>query len=170
MLLLDRHMTPQLDSQFASLTPDQVKVVLALAQGNTYTAAAQAAGLNRVTIHRWLKTQEAFAAAVEQARADYILTLRDQLKDYTVHALATLGALLDDPNTPPAVRFRIAMVILNRPQFPKPGWNLPEPVLEPNQEEFLHSFACLEADYKSMRYRQALNANDRENDRENETK
>jgi len=164
MLLLDRHMTPQLDSQFASLTPDQVKIVLALAQGTTFTAAAQAAGLNRVTIYRWLKTQEAFAAAVEQARADYILTLRDQLKDYTVHALATLGTLLDDPNTPPAVRFRIAMVILNRPQFPKPGWNLPEPVLEPNEEEFLRSFACLEADYKGMRYQDALNAKDRENE------
>jgi len=136
--------------------------VLALAQGSTYTAAAQAAGLNRVTIHRWLKTQEAFAAAVEQARADYILTLRDQLKDFAVHALATLGTLLDDPNTPPVVRFRIAMVILNRPQFPKPGWNLPEPVLEPNEEKFLRGFACLEADYKSMRYQDALNAHDRQ--------
>lgn len=87
-----------------------------------------------------------------------------------MHALATLGALLDDPTTPPMVRFGIAMVILNRPQFPKPGWNLPEPVLEPREEEFLRSFACLEADYKSMRYQQALNAHDRENDRENETK
>ena len=102
-------------------------------------------------------------------QTDTLPTLRDQLKDFTVHALATLRALLDDPNTPPVVRFRIATAILKRPQFPKPGWNLPEPVLGPGEEEFLRNFACMEADYKAMRYRQALNAN-RENDRENETK
>ena len=44
----------------SALTPVQAQVVLALGQGVTITAAAQAAGVHRTTIYNCLKSQGAF--------------------------------------------------------------------------------------------------------------
>jgi len=110
----------------SALTPIQQQVVLALAQGATITSAAASANVHRTTIYNWLNTQKEFEEAVRQARADYILTLHDELKDLSGAALATLRSLLTDAQTPAAVRMRIALAILERRQFPDPNWNLPE--------------------------------------------
>jgi transposase-like protein len=69
-------------------SPVQAQVVLSLAQGATVTAAARAAGLHRTTVYHWLNTQPAFETAINQARAEYILTLRDELKTMSSLALA----------------------------------------------------------------------------------
>jgi AcrR family transcriptional regulator len=114
------------ESSTPALTADQAQVVLALAQGTTITAAAAAAKLNRGTIYTWLKTEKGFEEAVRQARAEYILTLRDDLKDLSGMALATLRSLLTDAHTPSVVRMHVALAILERPQSPHPSRNLPE--------------------------------------------
>jgi len=95
-------------SASSALTPVQAQAVIALAQGTTITAAA-AANLHRGTIYKWLNTQKEFEEAVRQARTDYILTLRDELKDLSGIALATLRTLLTDASSPPAVRMRVAL-------------------------------------------------------------
>jgi len=140
----------------STLTPVQAQIVLALAQGATITAAAEAAALHRTTVYLWLKTQPDFAAAIEQARAEYILTLRDDLKNMSCLALSTLRSILENSDTPAAVRLKAALAILHRPEFPVPGWRLPEPTGTADQEKFMHNFSLVEMDYKQLRYEQSL--------------
>ena len=139
-----------------TLTPQQAEIVHALSQGATITAAAQASGLHRTTVYNWLKTQPAFESAVEQARADYILTLRDDLKSMSCLALSTLRSILETSDIPAAVRLKAALAVLHRPEFPVPGWSLPEPTGSPDQEKFMQNFSLIEMDYKQLRYEQAL--------------
>jgi hypothetical protein len=136
---------PSAPSAPSALTPVQAQLVVALAQGTTITAAAAAANLHRATIYKWLNTQKDF-----EVRTDHILTLRDELKDLSGIALATLRALLADPQAPAAVRARVPLAILERPQFPNPVWYLPEFTDSPNEEEFRKQAAVMELDYKRL--------------------
>ncbi|MFN7999007.1 MAG: SEC-C metal-binding domain-containing protein [Bryobacteraceae bacterium] len=115
-----------------TLTPAQAQIVAALAQGATTTEAARSAGVHRSTVYHWLKTEASFHDAVEQARAGYAATLRDELQVLSRDALATLRSLLDDPGTPRTLRFRVAMAILQRAPN---DWNLPEAVSSGELEE-----------------------------------
>jgi SEC-C motif len=134
-----------------NLSPVQAQVVAALAQGRTVTAVALEAGLHRATIHNWLRHQPAFTTAVEQARSEYVAALSDGIRDLAARALETLRQLLDDPQTPPAVRLKTALAILQRPHFPKEGWQLPERVESPRQQEVLDDLAEMEAAVRGMR-------------------
>jgi hypothetical protein len=106
-------------SALSALTARQAKVALALAHGATITAAAAAAGLNRVTIHRWLHAPD-FAQAVRHARDAHLLDLRDAAKNRRSQALAAVDALLADPQAPAAERLRLAFAILQHP-LSRPG-------------------------------------------------
>jgi hypothetical protein len=135
----------------ANLSPVQAQVVTALAQGRSVTAAALEAGIHRSTIHHWFRHEPAFETAVEQARAEYSATLNDGMRDLAARALETLRDLLDDPKTPPAIRLKAALAILQRPHFPKEGWHLPERVESPRQQEALDGLAQMEVDLRAMR-------------------
>src|SRR5450755_1915214 len=117
------------------LTTVQQCVIDALAAGATLTAAAEANGLNRVTIYRWMKTHKQFSAALHQARAEFVLARRDDLHYLSNRALEALLAILDNPRSSPAVLLRTAMFILQRPQLPKTGWSMPEPAPAPASEK-----------------------------------
>jgi transposase-like protein len=158
---------PSQNSEPSTLTPVQAQVVLSLVQGATVTAAARAAGLHRTTVYHWLNTQPAFETAINQARAEYILTLRDELKTMSGLALATLRSFLETNDTPPGVRLKAALAVLQRPDFPVPGWRLPEPTGTADQEKFMQNFSLIEMDYKQLRYEQALGRGRAE--RENES-
>ncbi|MFN7994833.1 MAG: helix-turn-helix domain-containing protein [Bryobacteraceae bacterium] len=114
-----------------NLTPVQAQVLNALAQGATITDAARIAGLHRTTIYHWIKHQPDFEGAVDDARAEYAATLRDELQVLSRDALATLRSLLDDPATPHALPFKVAMAILRRPQSLDRDWRLPFSVEDP---------------------------------------
>jgi transposase-like protein len=57
-----RNGTPQ-NATPESLTPAQDTAIVALLAGKTITDAATAAGVDRATVHRWLKDDLAFLAA-----------------------------------------------------------------------------------------------------------
>lgn len=99
------------------LTPRQARVANALAKGATITDAAAAAGLNRATVYRWLKTRKHFQEAVGDARNAYQLALRKEFQDLSGTVLATLRTLLTDPKTTVAARQRLALDYLARCQF-----------------------------------------------------
>jgi transposase-like protein len=137
-------------------SPPKQHVALLLASGKSVTAAAEEAGLHRSTIHQWLKTDSKFAAAVESARGEYVETLRDRLRDQAAIAVQAITDLLTSPNTPASVRLRAALAVLERPQFPKPGWNLPERIEADHERQLLDHLAVIDADYKIMRMSRAL--------------
>jgi transposase-like protein len=103
------------------LTTVQQCVVNALAAGSTLTDAAEAYGVHRVTVYRWMKTYKPFSAALHRARAEFVLASRDKLYNLSNRALDTLLSVLDNPESSPAVQLRTAMFILQRPQLPKTG-------------------------------------------------
>ena len=107
-----------------NLSPTQAKVVAALAQGRTISAAARDAGIDRGTIHRWLRDQPAFKSAVQSARREYTGLLNDQLRELASTALDTLRTLLENPDTASSVRLKTALAILERPEL---AWRLPDP-------------------------------------------
>jgi hypothetical protein len=111
-----------------NLSPVQAQVIAALAQGRTITDAARGASIHRTTIHHWFRTAPVFKAAFQEAQREYVDTLHDGLRDLAARAVETLRNLLSDPNTPPAVRLRTALAILQRP---KQGWQLPERIETP---------------------------------------
>jgi transposase-like protein len=112
----------------AGLSPVQAQVIEALAQGQTVSAAAEKAGIHRTTIHHWIRTEPAFKLAAETARTEYADELNDGLRELAIRAVLTLHDLLQDISTPPAVRLKTALAILQRPHAPNPGWNLPIPI------------------------------------------
>jgi hypothetical protein len=151
-----------------NLSPVQAQVIAALAQGRTITDAARQAGLHRTTIHTWFRDQPAFKTAFEDAQREYVAALQDGMRDLAARAVETLRSLLDDPKTPAAVRLRTALAILQRPHFPQPGWHLPARIETPRQQQVVDGLAEIKADYDSMRMTEALQANARKQEEQEE--
>jgi transposase-like protein len=146
-------MSTEAESRFEALTSVQAKVALFLARGYTITEAAEACDIHRVTIYRWCKSNPNFQKAVRHGQSEYILALRDDLRDLSKEAIDTLRQTIRNPAASLAVRSRVAMFILTRPRFPKPGcWNLPVP--DPESEEIelqLEDNPLIAEDYQRLR-------------------
>ena len=141
-----------------NLSPVQAQVIAALAQGRTATGAARDAGIHRTTIHHWFRTEPLFQSSFQAAQREYVAILHDGMRDLAARAVETLRSLLDDPNTPPAVRLRTALAILQRPHFPQPGWHLPERIDTPREQQVVDGLAEIKADYDAMRMTEAMQA------------
>src|SRR6202049_2764911 len=141
-----------------NLSPVQAQVIAALAQGRTATDAARDAGIHRTTIHHWSRTEPLFKTSLQDAQRDYVETLQDGMRDLAARAVETLRNLLDDPKTPPAVRLRTALAVLQRPHFPKQGWHLPERIETPREQQVVDGLAEIKADYDAMRMTEAMQA------------
>lgn len=110
---------PDLNRQNATLSTlstEQQTVIAALAEGRSVVAAAEAAGIHRTSIYQWMKNDSKFLSALNQARIERESMLAEQLRDLASRAFSTIAALLDDPATPPQVRLKAALSILDRPR------------------------------------------------------
>jgi uncharacterized protein YchJ len=117
-------------SHFSKLSPVQAQFVDALASGASISAAARQAGVHRTTVHHWVRNSAEFKTAAENARAEYAEALRDEMRDLSSTALRILRTLLEAEDTPPAVRLRAALAVLQRPHLAAKAWRLPEQVAE----------------------------------------
>ncbi|MDP9355721.1 MAG: hypothetical protein M3R02_10665 [Chloroflexota bacterium] len=95
------------------LTPKQRKAVEALLTTGEVTAAAQAAGVSKDSIYRWLK-EPLFLAAVREAEAKALDDLSRLLVRLGRTAAATLAKAMGDAAIPPATRVRAADAVLGR--------------------------------------------------------
>src|SRR6202011_2915376 len=109
------------------------------------------------TIYNWLN-EPAFKIAVNEAQGEYVAILSDGMRDLAALALETLRNLLEDPKTPPAVRLKTALAILQRPHFPQRGWHLPERIEDPREQQVVDNLAEMKADYDAMRMAEAMKA------------
>ena len=80
--------------------------------------------LQNSTRPRLARVQVRVVNALAQGTTAAAAALGDELKELASSALATLRALLDNPDTPPAVRLRTALAIL---ECTSGAWTLPEP-------------------------------------------
>ena len=123
--------------EVGNLSPIQVQVVAALAEGRSVTRTAAAAGIHRTTIHNWMRSSKEFRDAVNEARDHFFECVNDQLNELSTVALDTLRQLLTGPDTPPSVRLHAALAVLERPSHRDSAWQVPEPVgkvMEPRRE------------------------------------
>ncbi|MFN7938596.1 MAG: SEC-C metal-binding domain-containing protein [Bryobacteraceae bacterium] len=95
-----------------SLTPRQLEVIQALSTGLSVTAAADAAGIHRTTVHHWSRNIPEFrdtVAAVKQAQID--LT-RDEMNSLAAPSIAILRKVIEDETASPSLRVRTALAII----------------------------------------------------------
>ncbi len=157
-------------SAFSALSAVQARVALSLASGASISSAAASTGVGRTAIYSWLKSDSSFADAVKIAKAEFVLTLRDQLRDASAKALNTVTDILDDPKAPAGVRLRAALAILTRPQFPEAGWNLPERALDPTGEQILDRLTNLKTVSEVLQYSETnLNNSEQQNTKNGRT-
>jgi hypothetical protein len=97
----------------ARLTPKQRKAVEALLTTGEVTAAAQAAGVSKDTLYRWLK-EPRFLEAVREVEARALDDLSRLLVRLGRTAAATLAKAMNDPAAPWATRVRAADASLAR--------------------------------------------------------
>ena len=97
----------------SDLTPKQRQAVEALLTTGEVAAAAQAAGVSRDTLYRWLK-QPAFLQAVRDTEARALDDLSRLLARLGRTAAATLAKAMSDPAAPWATRVRAADAALGR--------------------------------------------------------
>ncbi len=95
------------------LSSKQRKAVEALLTTGEVTAAAQAAGVARHTLYRWLK-QPLFLAAVRETEARALDELSRLLVRLGRTAAATLAKAMSDPDAPYPTRVRAADATLGR--------------------------------------------------------
>jgi hypothetical protein len=104
---------------FEAPRPAQVRAIGAPLGGSTVTDAAKSAGVSRATVHRWLSEDPDFMAAYNMARREATEALRQRLRGMGLEAVE--GALLTDRDTPPTVRLRAAMEVLEVATSPPGG-------------------------------------------------
>jgi len=110
-----------------SLTPAQQKAIALLASGKSYSATARELGIHRSTLYNWFDNP-AFAESYRDASAEEAGRVSDELHELSRLALDTLRQLLTDPKTPPSIRLRASLAVLNHEAPSRHGlWALPFP-------------------------------------------
>lgn len=94
------------------LTPKQRRAVAALLQGANQTQAAEAAGVNRNTIGRWLESA-AFRAELSAGQDAMMEEAARRIVAGVGDALDTLADTMADTTATPAARVAAARVILD---------------------------------------------------------
>jgi phage terminase small subunit len=95
-----------------SFTPAQTLAMAALLSGKSKTAAAQAAGVSRSTIHDWLANDPDFLAFYNSCRLEMIETIQQSMLLLSGSAVKALGLLLRRRKTPDMVKVRAASEVL----------------------------------------------------------
>lgn len=106
----------------------QFKFVDLIAAGYSLIAAAAACELPRTTIHEWKRDDPAFAEALQDARDDAADHQRSLHAPFIEAAIATLAALMSDPNVSPGIRLRAAKQFLSSPAKSSPRRNSGSPL------------------------------------------
>jgi hypothetical protein len=104
-------MGAQAERKKSDLTPRQEKAILELLIHPTIDEAAQAAGIGRTTLFRWLQVKE-FHAAYMKARRDSVKQAIARLQSKTGEAVDVLAEVMNDSQVNPFARVAAAKAII----------------------------------------------------------
>ena len=93
------------------LTNKQLKGLTALLTEKTFEQAAEKAGVNRVTLYRWMANLD-FKEALLQARAECVNQAISRLQHITAKAVDVMYDILVDQQSPAATRVTAARSVL----------------------------------------------------------
>ncbi len=88
-------------------------MIAALAAGATHRNAGRAAGVSERTVRRRLE-DDAFCERVAEAEVAYVEQVTKRLTGLALNAVETMAALMNAPDTPPAVRLRACWYLLTQ--------------------------------------------------------
>ncbi len=108
-----------------ALSPPQRIAIEKMTSGDTLIDAADAAGVSRMTLYRWLKQDPRFAAAYNAWQQDVLATARGRLLALTDTAVTTVGNAMRSGDARAALVVLKAMGIMERPT---PGPTEPDDV------------------------------------------
>jgi hypothetical protein len=141
-------MSMNLDSvPIDGLSDPQVQALACLSAGRTIAEVARDLNISRQTIYNWQKEPK-FLTALNAGRQVCADELRDFMLVLSRKALKRLEAIIDDPKSPPSVALKASLAVLNRPQFPEQGWNLPANINTPRQDRLQETNLALEMEMK----------------------
>ena len=109
-----------------TLSASQGLALAALLSGKTMTSAAQAAGVNRTTVWRWLHDDPDFLAFYNAARSEMASSAEQSLRLLSARAVVTLRRLMTRRSVPDAVKLQAALAILKMTTTPVMGPVEPE--------------------------------------------
>jgi transposase-like protein len=107
----------------SALSTQQLQVIDALSSGVTLNEAAAQAGIHRNTIHYWRRNLLPFREALNAAQYEKALFYREQSEQLAEVAFQALRRILTDEKTPPSVRLKAALSVIqtaSTPPAPKP--------------------------------------------------
>jgi AcrR family transcriptional regulator len=99
----------------AGLHVSQVLAIEAMVVGSTVVAAAEAAGVSRATVHRWLASDAEFIAALNRAKQEHLGHVQSELRSLATDAVAVLKEVLRPPAGkffPNALRYKVSIAVL----------------------------------------------------------
>ncbi len=96
----------------AGLTTQQHAALVALLEHPTVKEAAQASGLHKATVYRWLG-QPAFRSAYREARREAVARATARLQHLTGEAAEVLREVMNDPAQQGAARVGAARLVLD---------------------------------------------------------
>jgi hypothetical protein len=102
------------DGSALGLTPAQRVAIEKLTVGETVVDAARAAGVTRMTLHRWLKQDAAFVAAYNAWQQDALASARGRLLALADTAVTTVGNAMRAGDTRTALAILKAMGTLEK--------------------------------------------------------
>jgi len=100
-----------------SLSGKQAEAVALLVAGESQESTAQAVGVARETVNRWVNGDQAFKDELGRLRADLWEECRDRLVWLSSKALDVLAELMDSGSD--SVRFRVASHVLKIAEAPQ---------------------------------------------------
>jgi hypothetical protein len=100
-----------------ALSPPQQKALNTLASGQTISASAEAAGVSRLTVYRWLKTDPDFVALYNAWREEAVMAARTRLLSLTDVAVTAVADAMGKGDAKIALAVLKATGALDRPQL-----------------------------------------------------
>jgi AcrR family transcriptional regulator len=95
----------------SDISPNQERFIAALLSTRTIADAARQVGISERTAYRYLDDPEV-RAALDSALNQALSSAAQRAAAGMDHALATLSAILDDPNTPLQPRINVARLLI----------------------------------------------------------
>ena len=126
---MQRNATPQA----GAITPSQEKALAALLAGKTVTHAAAGAEVDRTTVHRWLKEDFAFQAALNRGRRDLRKALQARLMNLAEKAAECVERSIGEGDGKSALALLKGLGLLSG-QLPRIGSDDPEDFAESARE------------------------------------
>src|SRR5262249_33879748 len=100
------------DATDLEISPAQLQAIAALISGASVTDAAKAAGCDRATVHRWLRSDPAFIADYATARAEILEQVRREGAALGKQAVKEIRDCLAAQGAHRALRVKTALAVL----------------------------------------------------------